>query len=260
MSIGIFAPVAMLAWLVMIPGEVWNRFLGTPEDYQISQEFSPPPRFDQVLLQFVAAFFLLLVTAQHLINAQIPIESGVMTNKNVARWAERVNGIARRTMTVQEFRMFGMPPLYSPWFSYEADLENGRRVDLFSGSYEHVGEKPPSVYRYMKTQHWRRIHWNLLTHPENPPPNIDAYDAIRHRLLKKIVQRWNQSNPDNEVQMARLVCHLDPIRLNDEGPVSGPVYLWATFRERSPTGDDPPASGRGTPRSGLGTEINPRRP
>ena len=258
MSIGIFAPVAMLAWLVMIPGDVWNRFLGTPEDYQISKEFSPPPRFDQVLVQFVAAFFLLIVTAQNLINAQIPIESGVSTNKSPGRWAAQVNGIARRTMTIQEFRMFGMPPLYSPWFSYEARLKNGQRVDLFSGSFDHVGEKPPSVYRYMKTQHWRRVHWNLLTHPENPPPNIDAYDAIRHRLLKKIVQNWNRSNPDNEVQTARLVCHLDPISLNDDGPISGPVYLWATYRKRLPSGEEQPASGRGGDVSSFRIESNPR--
>ena len=231
-SIGIFSAVAMLSWLVFIPEGIWGqRFLGGPAS---TTSDHPTGRSGwSGLANALGAGFLVLVIAQHV--SQLPFavgdrHAGTGQARPIAsNWRSQLDRISRATMTVQEFKMFGVPPLYSPWFSYAATLENGKQVDLFTGSDQRVGQRPESIYRSMQTQYWRRLHWNLITDPDNEPDNIGVYRKIRQRLLRIMIERWNQMHPDNRVQSAVLECHLDSIDLTGPSAKPGPAIEWARF-------------------------------
>ena len=102
-------------------------------------------------------------------------------------------------------------------------------MDLFQQVDLKPGEKPKSVFRWAKSQHWRRIHLNLMTQTENPPDNLKAYRDIRKRLLDRMVQDWDRVHPDRIVERATLICHLVPID-KDTGPMpAGDAFIWAEY-------------------------------
>ena len=174
----------------------------------------------------VAGVFLAYITLQNISYALTPSDAVATKQRSIAVALET---FGKKTMTIQQFRMFDVPPLYNPWFEYTAELDDGTRVDLFSERPFSDGQRPGSVYRYMKSQYWRRIHWNLATNPELPPENMETYEALRARLLDKVVQDWNRRFPERPVKSAILRCHMDPIVLGDEPARAGPVFRWATY-------------------------------
>lgn len=118
---------------------------------------------------------------------------------------------------------------------------DGRQVELFTGLFTPLGQRPESVYDAMQNQYWRRFHWGLTTHPSNPPDKIQVYEQIRQRLLLEIVERWNDRNPNNPVVTAWLKCYLEPIELDRvdsaEPPAATQPILWASYPR--PAGDFP---------------------
>ncbi len=205
MSIGIFSITAIAAWVIFIPSDIWNMWLGTPVGYSEKRFHKPEFLTLDRVLQIVAAVFLVSVTLQNLVMAL-----GPETSRKLAI----VELFGRSTMTVQQFHMFSKPPLYSPWFEYNAQLDSGERVDVFDSKRRNTNLKPPSIYTYMQSQNWRRIHWNLITHPLYPPESESVYTAVRERLLQAAVDRWNQEHLADPVIKAELLCHLEPIKLD----------------------------------------------
>ena len=110
-------------------------------------------------------------------------------------------------MLDQHFQMFDRPPRESPWFVYEAQLNNGKMVDLFSGealSYE----KPESIRLKLKYHHLRKLHRNLV-HPEHNPNDVTELQVLfREALADYYVDRWNESHSKEEqVKHFRLLCY-----------------------------------------------------
>lgn len=204
MSIGLFSVTAMAAWLIFLPSDVWNIFVGEPVGFSEKRNFARSGQWLARSLQVVCGFFLVYVTLQNVVFA---VEQRTSLRFNT------LQRIGRATMTIQQFHMFAEPPLFSPWFEYPARLKQGERVDLFSPRHKSVGLKPDSVYEYMGSQAFRRLHWNLMTHPLYPPESELVYREIRRRLLMQMVDRWNASKLDDPVLEAELICHLDPIEL-----------------------------------------------
>ncbi len=200
MSIGLFSITAIVSWLVFIPSDVFNTFFGQPVGFSEQKFHRSPFALSNKLTNVAAGFFLVLVTLQNF-AAALP--------SNVQNMG--LNLLSRYTMTVQRFHMFATPPVFSPWFEYNAQLESGQRVDIFYPERGNTVVKPESVYAYMQTQSWRRIHWNLITHPVHPPETELVYREARQRLLSKIVDRWDWANGEDPVFRAQLNCHLDPI-------------------------------------------------
>jgi hypothetical protein len=207
MSIGLFSITAMIAWIVFVPSDIWNIFVGEPVGFSEKRQFRRMGGWLSRSMQIVCGFFLVYVTLQNLAFA--------VEQKTSIRF-DALQRIGRATMTIQKFHMFAEPPLFSPWFEYPAQLKNGDRADLFSPRHKSVGEKPESVYRYMRSQTFRRLHWNLLTHPLYPPESELIYGEIRKRLLLQMVDRWNDNHLDDPVLEAELICHLEPIQLHQE--------------------------------------------
>ena len=230
MSIGLFSATAMMAWLVFVPSEIWNLLLGQPVGFSVRSNNSNRHQTLQRVSQLVCGVFLFYVTVQNIVFALGP------TMRSQFRTLEQFGS---STMTIQKFQMFSEPPLFSPWFEYTAVLEDGKRADLFNDRHKDVGDKPESVFAYMKSQSWRRLHWNLISHPLYPPEDELVYLAIRTQLLDLMIRRWNIEHFDNPVVEARLICHLEPIELKRINPEDRNVFAnhnrqdlnWANFEK-----------------------------
>jgi hypothetical protein len=241
MSIGLFSVVAMLAWVVFIPAEIWNVFLGEGAGTRSASQVMAVRR-GKWFSGGIATVFLVYITLQNILFL-FPQKSN-LTEASASQIQEATNAVenfGRITMTIQQFRMFDTPPLYDPWYEYGATLMDGRQVELFTGQFTPLGQRPESVYDAMQNQYWRRLHWSLTTHPSNPPEKIQVYEQIRQRLLLKIVERWNDRNPNNPVVAAWLKCYLEPIELDrvDSAEPSAATLpiLWASYQR--PAGDFP---------------------
>ena len=232
MSIGFFSATAMAAWLVFVPSEVWNSVFGQPVGFNANKSLNGKSRPLDRISQLVCAVFLVYVTAQNIVYALGPETS--------SRFGT-LERIGSTTMTIQKFHMFSQPPVFSPWFEYSATLADGQQADLFNERHKDVGDKPESVYTYMKNQAWRRMHWNLISHPLYPPSDELVYHAIRTRLLDKMIQRWNSEHFDNQVDSAQFKCHLAPIELRRINPEDRNVFAnqeereleWAKYESES---------------------------
>jgi hypothetical protein len=241
MSIGLFSIVAMLAWVVFIPAEIWNVLLGERAGTRSGPQVMAVRR-GKWFSGGIATVFLVYITLQNILFL-FPQKSN-LTEASTSQTQEASGAVeifGRITMTIQQFRMFDTPPLYDPWYEYGATLMDGRQVELFTGQFTPLGQRPESVYDAMQNQYWRRLHWGLTTHPSNPPDKIQVYEQIRQRLLLKIVERWNDRNPNNPVVTAWLKCYLEPIELDrvdsEEPPAATQPVLWASYRR--PSGDVP---------------------
>lgn len=231
MSIGIFSAVAMFAWIVFVPSEVWRSLLGRPA---IEHESTTGPAHgtQHWAANTIAAVFLVYITLQNVLFTFSPAEHTVDDSySGIERVAARVEWFGRVTMTVQQFRMFDTPPLFDPWYEYGARLRDGQQADLFTEQIAPLGRRPHSVYDWMQNQYWRRIHWNMTTHPSNPPEELATYEAIRQQMLFKAVERWNAKHSENPVETAWLRCYLTPIQLQSDEPQSlPPAIVWATYK------------------------------
>lgn len=215
MSIGWFSLTAMMAWLIFVPSDIWNLILGQPVGYHPGNYAREKNKMFDRVMPLVASVFLVYVTVQNIAFAIEPVAQQRLSS---------LERFGRATMTIQKFQMFARPPVFSPWFEYAAVLRDGEQADLFNDRHKDVGDKPESVFNYMKNQSWRRLHWNLISHPLYPPADELVYHAIRHRLLDRMIARWNTEHFDNPVVQAQLVCHLEPIELRRLNPEDQNVF------------------------------------
>ena len=232
MSIGFFSATAIIAWLVFIPSDVWNAIFGQPVGFHQRNLEKSNKRPINRIGGLICFLFFIYITTQNILFSLDP---------EVGKRLSSIQQFGCSTMTIQKFQMFSQPPLFSPWYEYSAELQDGSEVDLFDVRHKNVGGKPESVYGYLKNQSWRRIHWNLISHPLYPPNDELVYHAIRQRLLNKMVERWDNEHFDNPVIEARLVCHLEPIRLQRNGSLVDVPFknhdahelVWATYERKS---------------------------
>lgn len=218
MSIGVFSIVAIVTWLVFIPGEVWNQLLGRPDPMkrQRKRRTSQSHSKNRVS-QYVCAALLVFV---------------VLLNLDKTRFGQflpnQLNSFATILMIQQEFKMFANPPTASPWPQYVSTLNDGDVVDLFRGNARATDEKPRSVYRYLKSQFWRRYHFNLIDSPlpENETPSI--YHRLRKRLLDVQITKWNQRHEKSQrVVSAELLMNFDEFGSDGQPNGSSTRQSWA---------------------------------
>lgn len=209
MSIGLFSMTAIAAWVIFVPSDIWNSLVGEPVGFSEKKNYESVSESEfewwYRIQQLVCGLFLAYITFQNLAFALGP---------STANRFSTLQRFGRATMTIQKFHMFAEPPLFSPWFEYTALLDSGERSDLFSSRNRNPGEKPDSVFNYLGSQTWRRLHWNLITHPLFPPEEELVYRDVRRRLLDLMVRNWDANHRDDPVVEAVLKCHLEPIVLS----------------------------------------------
>jgi hypothetical protein len=93
--------------------------------------------------------------------------------------------------------MFGVPPLHSPWFVYDATLEDGTRIDLLRlqpVSYA----RPPSTLGSITGHHWRKLHDNMLGF---------RIQSLQQRVAEYQRDRWNAAHrAGKQVVALKVTC------------------------------------------------------
>ena len=220
MSIGIFSLMAMASWLIFVPFQFWEFW--NPRRTLTQPVVSWARTLPQLLGNIVCGLALVYVLAINIANI----------NKEKSTWfSDNLRTLGNATMIIQEFKLFGTPPLESPVIEYQAQLNDGTKVDIFRETMCKPNEMPDSVYQYFPTQHWRRVHSNLFTVPDQATSEIVR--RIRHRLLDRIVIRWNQEHDQQRgVSSASILCCRRPIELN--GNWGEPINeVWAEWPQNS---------------------------
>ncbi len=208
MSIGIFSMTAVAAWVLFVPSDVWS-----PSDSNKSNEKSFVP-FRGIIHQSSAAIFLVIVVLMNIANA-LPPRVG-------ENFVYGIQKLGQSTMTIQEFKMFGNPPMTSIWIEHRGKLPDGNWVDLITGEKVIPGTQPDSIYREAKTQHWRRTYWNLYAMPSSET------SQIRKRMLELMSERWNREHSERPILNSQMVVYEKRIEL--KGTWSLPeITIWSEW-------------------------------
>ena len=210
MSIGVFSAVAMAAWAVFIPAEFWDWLLGPLPEYE-----DVFPTQNPVAKGVGHAICCLMIPIMILLNT-------VNFSNQTSPFKQRLNQFASATMMIQQFKMWGRPPVLSPRFEYSATLRDGTQVNLF-----HRNQMPKSIYAQLRTNEWRRVHSELLADGSEQP----IHRKLRMALLVWLVKNWNENvvSEDKLVSRAEFVCFQQPIRL-DGVPQDESRTILATYR------------------------------
>ena len=198
MSIGLFSFISMMGWLMFIPTIVWTRNWIPSMRTQSAVE---PPRWRKRIRPVFSALgvaMIALVISLNINNAYI------VQNKRFIH--PKVEGLAQLLMLDQHFRMFDVPPQESPWFVYDARLEDGSKVDLLTGKLPDM-RKPESVRVHMKYHHLRKLHRNLVAVPSANPTINEVQQVFRTALADYYVKHWNETHSDHfRVKSLKLTC------------------------------------------------------
>jgi len=107
------------------------------------------------------------------------------------RWLGPVTG------TGQHYQMFGVPPEFSPWFVYDATLEDGVRIDLMRVQ-EVSYQRPASTLASLPGHHWRKLHDNLLGY---------GLRDLQQRVARYKLEQWNRSHRSGKQVVAlKVTC------------------------------------------------------
>ena len=222
MSIGIFSLTAMASWFVFVPSSAWNFYLRKPRSSALDDVWDLTP--GRILVESVCAVALILVIALNIANMYPSASSNSLIRS--------IRTLANRTLLVQEFKLFGNPPLLSPMMEYPARTVGGEEVDLFGQMIKQPKQDSESTYGYFETQHWRRIHSNLMTIPGEPVPPI--IEEMRKRLLEQLVNKWNSTHdPARHIVDATINCYVREIQLNNSWG-EPQKEVWAHWSRRDP--------------------------
>jgi hypothetical protein len=131
------------------------------------------------------------------------------------RWLGPVTGLG------QHFQMFGVPPQYSPWFVYDATLEDGVRMDLLR--LEPVSyDRPASGLAAIPGHHWRKLHDNLLGY---------GIKDLQQRVAEYKLRQWNADHrAGKQVVALKVTCFAQPTgpRVQGQPPV---IHTWYDWRK-----------------------------
>lgn len=232
MNIGLFSYISMVGWLPILPAAFWNMrwwnrwagdfAYGSDEVPEVAPEIvvSPTVRRDwtgglALLGNGFATLMIFYTLMWNISNLSTSYDGDLMERLEMTEDDHRKMIQRRRpyalampstlrwvgvvTGTAQHFQMFGVPPLISPWFVYEATLEDGTQIDLLR--LEPVSyEAPQSTLASIPGHHWRKLHRNCLTQPLAP---------VRPRIAEYLIRRWNQTHRSGkQVQSLRVTCYL----------------------------------------------------
>lgn len=184
MSVGLFAPIGIVAWLPLLPGRVWGR-----------QEPGRPPGID---CPSAAGRWLcigaVLLAAVSFVRDRTP-------------WRERPLPVAvQRAINLfsltQEWGMFGVVPPLQQWAYGRALLADGRVVDPLRDGRPVGDDRPADGFTSLRHHRWHKLMW-ILPRPKVRPFAPDVARCLaaewngRHAAAERIVSleiRYGQRN------------------------------------------------------------------
>ena len=184
LSVGIFAPIGISAWLALMP---WNP--GSPS--------SCPEKVDQnrsnaKLIRYASPIKNMTVAISLLI-AGFSLSTNVFPKTDTCSyWA----AVAINVITLdQTWGMFGDVGPQEQWVTGKATLEDGSVVDLLRGGRPFSGVRPQGGFSSLPNHRWHKIFWEL-------PKTRQA--SLRETIAAGLVADWNRRKP-----RTKAVCTLE---------------------------------------------------
>lgn len=185
MSIGIFSAVAMLAWVVFLPREFWDKRARTmkPDADQTSSQPSVPKHTLGLgrVPSIVCGAFLAYVVALNIAN--------IDPTKSKTWFPAPLRLVGNATMTLQQFKMFERPAADNLWWRLVVSDSNGSFKDLLITESTFDFERRPSpreIYNSMPNQFWRRLMFNLATIRIESTEDDDRLNELRQCTAKTL--------------------------------------------------------------------------
>lgn len=176
MTVGLFVPIGMVAWLPLVPSRAWDRAaVGAPP--AIHRLWRPAAWVCGTALGLAAVS---LVTFRCGIG---PLPRPLVAALNVC-------GLH------QDWRMFGFVPDEEQWVYARAELADGRVVDLLRGGRTCGDARPEGGFTSLADNRWHNICWCLGWPAQAPVAPTVAAALARH---------WNATHgPDEQVRLVEI--------------------------------------------------------
>jgi hypothetical protein len=225
-SIGIFSVAAASSWLMFLPSSFWDRVTKSRRrlsdalsESKVTKELSEADRWLRCLAGAMLVFMFLINIANALPRHTAPTV------------LQGLHELGRWTMFVQEYTMFGEPPLENPYYAIDAQLNDGRRIDLFTGGLPNFEPSREQVFQWGAAQPWRRYFSNISPRADQPLSQAGqaAFDAIYYRVLEALVGRWNSEHFSKDwVKKADLIYFQRAITKGSGVPAAKQI-IWAKW-------------------------------
>jgi hypothetical protein len=175
MSVGLFAPIGMVAWLPLLPGSVWGR-AGRGLADGVGQDC----RSAAARLVCAAAAVLATVSFVH---DRTPWRSRPLPSP--------VRQAIHAASLDQEWGMFGTVPPLEQWVYGRAALADGRVVDVLRDGRPIEADRPTGGFTSLPHHRWHKLLWIL------PRPKVRPFAPS---VAAALARDWNaRHGPDEQV-------------------------------------------------------------
>jgi hypothetical protein len=184
MSVGLFAPVGVAAWLAILPGACWDwaarfapRGMQTVGPTATGHTRAPAKR----------------PFANALCAAALCIAAAAFLHANTS-WRERplpaaLQASVRLLCLEQDWAMFGDVPRQQQWVYGRAELADGRVVDLLRGGRPLETVLPAGGFLSLPHHRWQKIFWEL------PKPTERIFSP---GIASALARDWNRRHAEGE--------------------------------------------------------------
>jgi hypothetical protein len=251
MRLGLFPAISIGAWLLLIPGFVWDTLLGTVPTADDSERDVPQTMMGyswmEVVIMCISIILSVRTNLAKLPTARLRATLQVSKQKAVvATWSNRIYFLVAdqwcRTSTTQgileielcrllgqnqQWFMFDVPARTDWWVTSVGHCEDGSQIDLF-GSHHHgttllpVLTSPPPRWQVAYRSHrWRKFLFRLCE---------KRYATLRVAYAQFLAKRWNATAVRGKtVKRVELHCVKRRINLADEKAVmlEQSAMLWS---------------------------------
>lgn len=234
-SIGIFSVAASSSWLMLLPGSFWDWLglrspLGTGEP---AAEPAGAKAADSIAEQAEAGKWLDWLAGGMLAFMLLINFANALPQGTAPELVRGLHELGRWTTFVQEYTMFGDPPKENPFYVFAAELQNGQRVDLFSGVRPNFEPTKAEVYHWGRAQPWRRLLTNVSPAQDQQlsAAGRQAFGLLQRRILVALIEHWNRGHAAGEqVKQAEFLYFHRTIDPHGTVPVPQRA-VWARWPE-----------------------------
>lgn len=177
MTVGLFVPIGIAAWLPLVPSRAWDR----------GRDCVDPP----VVLRLWRPAAWVCGTALALAAASlVAFRCGIGPLPRAMVVALNVCGIH------QDWRMFGFVPDEEQWVYARAELVDGRVVDLLRGGRPCGDSRPEGGFTSLNDNRWHNICWCL---------GWPAQRAVAPTVAAGLARHWNALHgPGEQVRTVEI--------------------------------------------------------
>lgn len=195
MSVGLFAPIGIVAWLPLLPGSVWGRAGGA--------RAADVGRDCRSAAARRACVFATVLAAVSFLHDRTPWRARPLPTP--------VRQAIHAASLTQEWGMFGTVPPLEQWAYGRGELADGRVVDVLRDGRPIEAERPTGGFTSLPHHRWHKLLW-ILPRPKVRPfaPSVAAALArdwnARHGANEQVVTleirfaQRNLSDPDAPLQ------------------------------------------------------------